>query len=220
MTEKKLTTTIEGSAIPTSGMADPSASVNQSMRTTPQAPLLSPEGDEKKPPLGEVGRGPFPRSIRGTLKVLNEEHDLEFRATRATGESNREEISSTKNSQLYKTKGTKQQTLVAHLTARPDSPDPLADMYGQLQKLAKDAKLETKEEPKLRGEKLLDSKNLSVILSKKEHKIDVRISIDLAQHPDYKDEFYKAIVELNKCFSINQQKVLSALPAPAKNSSG
>lgn len=201
MTEKKPTTNIEGNAIPTSGMADPSASANQSTNPTTEA---------KK----------YPYKLPGTMRVMNANLDLEFKVSQSTGESNREEISSTKNSQLYKTKGTKQQTLVAHLTARPDSPDPLADMYGQLQKLAKDAKLETKEEPKLRGEKLLDSKNLSVILSKKEHKIDVRISIDLAQHPDYKDEFYKAIVELNKCFSINQQKVLSALPAPAKNSRG
>lgn len=201
MTENKPTTNIEGSAIPASGMADPSASANQSSKASTEA---------RK----------YPYKLPGTMRVMSENLDLEFKVAQPTGESNREDIASTKSSQLYKTKGTKQQTIVAHLTARPDSPDPLADMYGQLDKMARDAKLETKAEPKLRGEKLLDSKTLSVILSKKERKIDVRISIDLAEHPDYKDEFYKAIVEINKCFSINQQKVLSALPAPAKSSRG
>jgi hypothetical protein len=160
----------------------------------------------------------YPYRLPGTMRVLSPNLDLEFRVTQPTGESNRDELASTKQAQLYKTKGEKKQTIVAHLTAPADSTDPVAAMYAQLGKLAKDANLETKAAPPLRGEKLHDRDGLRVILNKAQGKVEVAFTIDLGVNPDYNNVFYRTVSDITRCFSINQQKLLSAIPARQKSS--
>ncbi len=144
----------------------------------------------------------YPLRLRGVLTVLNDQQDCEFRAQRSTGVSSQKEVSSTKDSKLYKTTGEKKPKMVAHITVPADSADPAADMQKQLQQLTKGMK--TKAKPKLNGRVLLDEKDCRVVLNEKERRVQVIFDIDLTASYDHQNQLIRKMQKISTCFAINQ----------------
>ncbi len=144
----------------------------------------------------------YPLRLRGVLTVLNDQQDCEFRAQRSTGVSTQKEVSSTKDSKLYKTTGEKKPKMVAHITVPADSADPAADMQKQLQQLTKGMK--TKAKPKLQGRVLLDEKDCRVVLNEKERRVQVIFDLDLTTSNDHQNQLIRKMQKISTCFAINQ----------------
>jgi hypothetical protein len=140
--------------------------------------------------------------LRGVLTVLNDHQDCEFRAQRSTGVSTQKEMSSTKDSKLYKTTGEKKPKMVAHICVPADSSDPAADMQQQLQLLTKG--LQTKAKPKLRGRVLLNESDCRVVLNEKERRVQAIFDIDLTASYDHQNQLIRKMQKISTCFAINQ----------------
>ena len=91
------------------------------------------EGRSATPTRPAEKKEPFkPVLVRGSMKVLNEHNDMEFRAFRETGESTQTVLRQVGDSKLYTTKGERRPKMVAHLSVPNSSPDPVASLYKQL----------------------------------------------------------------------------------------
>ena len=143
--------------------------------------------------------------IRGTLTIVDaDQHDYEFRAQRTTGESTQRVISKSGDAKLYETTG-KKPMMVAHLTTRADSSDPVSDLYDQLDKISKTRDPGTSTRPPRSGRTLLAEENASVVLSKKERRVRMQLCIDLDKTPDYQNELIRLMQKISQCFLINQR---------------
>lgn len=158
----------------------------------------------------------FPQTVRGTMKRLNDEGDLEFRAYRETGEKAQEVIVTTGGGKLYRTTGKKNPQMVAHLTAKCSDADPIATMYGQLDRLARTQR--TKAPAAMRGTRLLDEPTARVVLNSSMRRIELTLGIDLTQTPNYQNQLITLMQKVSACLLINHQKVASAIPAPPTSS--
>ena len=142
-----------------------------------------------------------PRKVKGTMTFLTED-DIEFRAQRSTGTSTQSVVKSDGKSKLYRTVGDKKKSMIAHLVVDEDDSDPAASMFSQLEKLTKD--MQPKKLPQQRGKILLDDKEVRIALSKSSKQIDIRLAIDLTEHPNYDQCLMSLMYKINQCFAINQ----------------
>lgn len=167
------------------------------------------EQEQKTNAKGNSGEQPLPvpRRIRGTM-ILKEGDDMEFRAQRSTGISSQEEIAKTAGSKLYRTVGEKKQSLVAHIVVPEGTADPAAYIYDCAEKLTKG--MQTKAKPKMRGTALKNDDDLRITLSKKEHKLEVTMTIDLQKKPNYQQELMNLMYRTNQCFATNVTSIVSA----------
>lgn len=160
----------------------------------------------EKPEVKMVEK-PVPRKLRGTATFFDGD-DFEFRAQRSTGVSTQSVVKSEGKSKIYNTIGEKKNTMVAHLVVNQDDPDPASTMMEQLERLTRD--MNPKKKPALRGKTLLDDPDCRVIFSKKESKVDIRMSIDIKATPNYNQSLMNLMYKLNQCFAINQTSLASA----------
>lgn len=187
MTEKKEKTA--GKA----GACSPTATI-LTLTGTPSASKGTSGGDD------EV------RKVHGLLTFKLGSNDMSFRADQTTGLPNREEISRTRTSTLYRTVGKKQRSMVAHLTCKDDDPDPRAALCDQLEALTKDMPGAEERPIRLSGRRLTAEPDgsLTVTLNLKERKIEVMINIDLASYPDYTSRLITLMQKTNACLAINK----------------
>ena len=146
------------------------------------------------------------RKVHGLLTFKLGSNEMNFRADQTTGLPNREEISRTRTSTLYRTVGKKQRSMVAHLTCKDDDPDPRAALCDQLETLTKDMPGADKKPIRLRGRRLTTEPDgsLTVTLNLKERKIEVMINIDLVSYPDYTSRLITLMQKTNACLAINK----------------
>ena len=150
---------------------------------------------------------PVPRKIRGTLTIKAED-DMEFRAEKKTGISSQQEIAKSTGGKLYRTVGEKKTSMVAHIVVPDGETDPAAFLYEEVEKLTKG--MQTKAKPKLKGKTLLDEPNARITLSKKESKVEMVLSIDLKQTPNYNQALMNLMYRVNQCFATNQTSLVNA----------
>lgn len=167
----------------------------------PPTPKDSPA--QTSAPSEHPTKSEYPLRMRGVLTVLNEANDCEFRAQRTTGESTQKVISKSGDAKLYQTIG-KKPMMVAHLTTRADSSDPVADLYQQLDAIAAKQSSKPKAKPRKRDRQLLNEEHAQVYLSQKERMVQMQLSIDLTKTPDYQNELIKLMQKISQCFLINQ----------------
>ena len=137
--------------------------------------------------------------MRGVLTVLNEEQDCEFRAQRSSGEPQQRIVAKSGDAKLYETTG-KKPLMVAHLTTRADSSDPVSDLYDQLDAMT--AKQGRKAPQRRRQRQLLDEENIHVSLSQKERRVQMQLCIDLTKTPDHQNELIRLMQKISQCFLI------------------
>ena len=145
-----------------------------------------------------------PRKVRGTATFHEDTGDMEFRACQP-GEPVQKNVKRVKGSSFYETEGTKESSYVAHLKVPKTSADPVAEMFEQLAEGTK--RLQTKEPPKPKGQRLLDEPRLTVILNNKERNVSVRMTIDLTEEGELSAKLFNLTSEVNKCFAINQKRL-------------
>ena len=167
----------------------------------PPTPKDSPA--QTSAPSEHPTKSEYPLRLRGVLTVLNDEQDCEFRAQRSTGESTQRVISRSGDAKLYATNG-KRPMMVAHLSTRADSSDPISDLYQQLDAIAAKQPNKPKAKPRKRDRKLLSEDNAQVYLSTKERVVQMHLSIDLGKTPDYQNELIRLMQKISQCFLINQ----------------
>ena len=141
------------------------------------------------------------RAFNGKMVVLNDEGDMEFHATRSTGQSSQIVIAKTKNSKLYMTTGKKHPQLVAHLTTLNEVPDRAAALQDELDRLSKSITL--KPLRTLQGKFLLKDDNASVVHNKRRGKLEVRLLIDLTATPNVQQTLIKRMQEISACLATN-----------------
>ena len=144
----------------------------------------------------------YPLRIRGTLIQQTADHDYEFHAQRQTGISSQDPISKTADSKLYRTTGEKKPKMVAHVVVPSDSPDPVADIYEQVDRLTRG--LQTKAAPRLRGKLLLNQPDARIVFSRKERKLQMVLNINLNDTPNYQNQLIRLMQQISTCFAINQ----------------
>lgn len=147
----------------------------------------------------------MPRKLRGTLTIKAQD-DIEFRADRSTGISSQQEIASDKTSKLYRTVGEKHHTMVFHATAPADCPDPRAYFIGKVEQLTEG--MQTRARPKLRGQKLMESDDLSVTWNKGTRTIEAILRIELGLYPAYNNRLINLMQQISQCFASNQTTFL------------
>ena len=174
-----------------------SVSTTEGRSATPTKGLpLAPSnwrGDEKP--------GFKPVLVRGSMKVLNEHNDMEFRAFRETGESTQTVLRQVGDSKLYTTKGERRPKMVAHLSVSNSSPDPVASLYEKLDQVTEG--IAPPCAPPLTGEFLMRSDETSVVLNKHDVKLEVRLLIDLTATPNVQQTLIKRMQEISACLATN-----------------
>lgn len=148
-----------------------------------------------------------PRKVRGTLTIKSDD-DMEFRAERKTGLSSQKEIAKTAAGKLYRTVGEKHSTMVAHIVVPESENDPRAFLYEQADRLTEG--MESKAKPLLRGRRLISESDLRITLSRKDHRVEVTMTIDLSANPNYHSELLNLMQRTNQCFAINTNLLNSA----------
>ena len=144
---------------------------------------------------------PVPRKLRGVLTIKADD-DLEFRADRHTGVSSQQEIAADRTSKLYRTVGEKQCKMVLHATAPADCPDPRAYFMDKVEELTRG--LDTEARPRLRGQRLMETDDLSVTFNRKTRTIEATLRIELERYPAYNNRLINLMQQLSQCFAINQ----------------
>jgi hypothetical protein len=144
----------------------------------------------------------YPLRIRGTLTQLSPEHDYEFRAQRSTGVSSQDILKETATGKLYRTLGEKKPKIVVHASVNASSPDPAADLLEQVEKLS--APLKPKALKPMRGRVLLDEPHLRIAWSKTRRTIELTLSINIDETPNYQNQLIKLMQQSSSCLAINQ----------------
>lgn len=141
----------------------------------------------------------WPRRIRGTMSVA-EDDTMEFRPQQA-GEPQQELIRKSGASKLYRTRGTKQQKMVAHLVCDADAPDAYAELSAQLERCA--AVLQAREPRRPVGAVLLHNDHADVRHNRTRNVLSVSFTIDVNEYPNYQKRFMNIMQEINQCFAIS-----------------
>lgn len=148
-----------------------------------------------------------PRKVRGTLTIKAGD-DLEFRAYRDTGQSSQEQVAKSGDSKLYRTVGEKKNSMVAHIVVPAGSSDPKADIYEQVEKLTKSLSDTKKKIPALKGRSLMRDSEVQVTTNQKERQVQVVLTIDVSQYPDYTSRLLTLMQRVNQCFATNQNSLM------------
>jgi len=189
--KKKQIPPTAGTDVPTAAPTEPTAPRQE--KTAPAAPRQ--EKGEKAP-----------LKIRGTLTILDAEaHDYEFRAQRTTGESSQQVVRQNGQSKLYRTTGERKPKMVAHLSVSADSPDPVADLHQQLQRVT--TGMETKLPPLLRGRVLLNDGGIIVVHNQRQQQVECRMTMATDGMASLQQKLIKNLQTLNQCFVINQDSL-------------
>jgi len=160
------------------------------------------EGRSATPTRPAEKKEPFkPVLVRGSMKLLNEHNDMEFRAFRETGESTQTVLRQVGDSKLYTTKGERRPKMVAHLSVPNNSPDPVASLYEKLDQVTEG--IAPPCAPPLTGEFLMRSDETSVVLNKQDVKLEVRLLIDLTATPNVQQTLIKRMQEISACLATN-----------------
>lgn len=141
-------------------------------------------------------------SVRGTAKINRETGDINFRAYQEGSGPAKEVLKKRGDSQLYVTLGEKESSMVAHLRVKTTDPDPVAQLYEDLQYVTKGMQ---KQEPRVPTSKqLLDKEGVKVWLNKSRKQIVVRMAIDIDTKEPLNATLFNLTAEVNKCFVINR----------------
>ena len=144
-------------------------------------------------------------SVRGTAKINRETGDVNFRAYQEGSGPAKEVLKKRGDSQLYRTLGEKESSMVAHLRVKSDVPDPVAQLYDDLGYVTRGMQ---KQEPRVpRSKQLLDKDEVQVWLNKSRKEIVVRMAIDMDTEGDPSSKLFNLTSEVNKCFVINRKSL-------------
>lgn len=155
-------------------------------------------------------RGSY-RKIRGTA-VITAENKVTFTPF-AEGEPQRADVRTCGRSTAYTTQGEKRRSMVVHLMADADSPDPYGDMAADFCRLVPaepDRRMQ-------RGRKLADNGITTVTANGHRRTLEIRMQVDLRQTPDYERLFLREIQEVLKCFAYNQTYLAQLVRAARKS---
>lgn len=139
------------------------------------------------------------RRVRGSLLVRGDD-SYEF-TPYAEGESTQDVIRQDGKSKVYRTKG-KTPQVVAYLSVPGDTADPGTAIMRQAELLTKDMRLA--DVPPIGREVLCDDPELRVAVDPEQHKVQVVMTIDLAQTPAYNNRLIYLMQRTSQCFAINQ----------------
>ena len=153
------------------------------------------------------------KKVRGTARFFDDD-SLEF-IPQQTGSPVQKDVKKVRKSSFYKTNGEKESSMVMHLNVDANSTDPVAELTEDFDKLLKN--VSPKAEKKLSGKKLMDEDGTTVYVSRKDHKMQICIVVDLEKEPLYKDFVYQQIFKIIKCFTYNTALIASAFPSPKSN---
>ena len=153
--------------------------------------------NEQKSKRDPEPRGSY-RKIRGTA-VITAENKVTFTPF-AEGEPQRADVRTCGRSTAYTTTGDKRRSMVMHLVADAESPDPYGDMAADF------CRLSPKEPDKgvQRGRRLTDNGITTVTANGHRRTLEIRMLIDLCKTPDYERIFLRELQEVLKCFAYNQ----------------
>lgn len=174
-------------------------STNPSSAETCKLQASTPQTPSSGEPL------PVPRKVKGTLTIKSDD-DMEFRAQRKTGISSQEVLATRGDAKFYRTVGEKKPKYVAHLVTPADSPDPVADMQQQLDKLT--VGMQTKRRPKLRGKILKDEPSCRIVHNQKEGRVQCILDINLCETPNIQGRIIELLQTISSCFAINQTSLV------------
>lgn len=141
-----------------------------------------------------------PRRVRGSLLVKGQDC-YEFSPFNE-GESTQDVLKTSGKSKLYRTKGKKEPQMVAYLTVPAADSDPVASLSEILAKVTEG--LEKKPLKRMRGKVLMDTAELRVTHNRKDRKLEVVMSIDLNETPNYNNRLINLMQQVSQCFAINQ----------------
>ena len=153
------------------------------------------------------------KKVRGTARIFDDD-SLEF-IPQQTGSPVQKDVKKVRKSSFYKTNGEKESSMVMHLNVDANSTDPVAELTEDFDKLLKN--VSPKAEKKLSGKKLMDEDGTTVYVSRKDHKMQICIDVDLEKEPLYKDYVYQQVFKIIRCFTFNQNTIASAFPSPKKD---
>ena len=149
------------------------------------------------------------KRIRGTARFYEDE-SFDF-IPQQQGTPTQKNVTRVRKSTCYQTNGEKESSYVMHLNVDADSIDPAAELTEDFDRLLK--RISPKAGKKLSGKKLMDEDGTSVVVSRKEHTIQIIINVDLEQTPMYKDFVYQQVFSIIRCFTSNSQFIASAFPS-------
>lgn len=164
----------------------------------------------------------LPQKMRGTATVYSD-LSIEFRP-QGEGRAQQVPITSTRNSQLYRTTSAKKPQVVAHLKVPADTADPAAELTQQLNDLCRRAWPEKKQPRPRRRRRLArwpenGTDGVTIEADERKYSLHVAMDISLADHVDYKDFFYQLVNETSKCLAFNTD-FMNRLLRAAANTSG
>ena len=149
------------------------------------------------------------KKIKGTARFYDDE-SFDF-LPQQQGAPVQKEVTKVRKSTCYQTNGEKESSYVMHLNVDANSTDPVAELTDDFDKLLK--RISPKAEKKLAGKKLMDEDGTKVVVSRKEHRIQISIDVDLEKTPMYKDFVYQQVFRIIRCFTSNNQFIASAYPS-------
>ena len=109
------------------------------------------------------------KRIRGTARFYEDE-SFDF-IPQQQGAPVQKDVTRVRKSTCYQTNGEKESSYVMHLNVDADSIDPAAELTDDFDRLLK--RISPKAEKKLSGKKLMDEDGTSVVVSRKEHTIQI-----------------------------------------------
>jgi hypothetical protein len=155
---------------------------------------------------------------RGTATVWDDQ-TISF-MPQAEGKPVQDVLKQTRTSKLYATTSVNKPKIIAHLTAVKDSPSAVSDLYQQLDELTADMQDTAPNKKKTyRGgdlRQLLNEQGVTISLAKET--LEVTMSIDLREHPDYNRTFYDQVTEISKCLAYNRDFMSQRLRVLASDS--
>lgn len=136
------------------------------------------------------------------IATLYRSGQVEFRP-QVTGQPQQEPLLKTRNSKLYRTVG-KDPKLMASLKVRGDSPDPLAEMTAELEKLFPDARKKVKAP---RGRRLMDETDIDLRCNAASHQLECYFTLNLAGNLRYNEHLFNIFSKIHSCLVFNRDSL-------------
>ena len=117
------------------------------------------------------------KTVKGSACFDFENNEFSFSPYKS-GEAVQKNVRTRRQSKIYETEGKKSSSLVAHLVAQKNSPDPIADMIDDFSYLAKENGRKIPEIPV--GRVLLETPNIKVVADSDQRLVMAVITIEYA----------------------------------------